>query len=142
METRWRSDQSCPDGEPYHDLTCEVFAARPVRRGMRQRLLPLNGPNANSDADPIRRTTASVGIPRRTGLGQLGVRAQSSNGIAGTTVTWSNGESSAHGNRRRRPIQLQCYSAGGKFSFTFQTTGTFPYHCTIHPGMVGTVVVQ
>jgi plastocyanin len=31
---------------------------------------------------------------------------------------------------------------GGQFSFAFQTAGTFPYHCTIHPGMVGTVVVR
>jgi plastocyanin len=25
---------------------------------------------------------------------------------------------------------------------TFNTKGTFTYHCTIHPGMVGTIVVQ
>jgi plastocyanin len=31
---------------------------------------------------------------------------------------------------------------GAKFSFTFQTRGSFPYHCTPHPGMVATVVVQ
>jgi plastocyanin len=24
----------------------------------------------------------------------------------------------------------------------FTSAGTFPYHCTIHPGMVGTVRVQ
>jgi plastocyanin len=31
---------------------------------------------------------------------------------------------------------------GGRFTFTFQNAGTFRYHCTIHPGMVGTVVVR
>jgi plastocyanin len=25
---------------------------------------------------------------------------------------------------------------------TFQSAGTFPYHCTIHPNMIGTVTVQ
>jgi plastocyanin len=25
---------------------------------------------------------------------------------------------------------------------TFQTAGTFTYHCQIHPGMVGTIVVH
>jgi plastocyanin len=25
---------------------------------------------------------------------------------------------------------------------TFPSAGTFPYHCSIHPGMVGTVTVQ
>jgi plastocyanin len=25
---------------------------------------------------------------------------------------------------------------------TMSTAGTFTYHCTIHPGMVGTIVVQ
>jgi plastocyanin len=31
---------------------------------------------------------------------------------------------------------------GGKFSMTFTVAGSFPYHCSIHPGMVGTVTVQ
>jgi plastocyanin len=25
---------------------------------------------------------------------------------------------------------------------TFPAAGSFPYHCSIHPGMVGTVTVQ
>jgi plastocyanin len=31
---------------------------------------------------------------------------------------------------------------GATFSRTFSTAGTFTYHCTIHPGMVGTVSVH
>jgi hypothetical protein len=31
---------------------------------------------------------------------------------------------------------------GGHFSFMFQNAGTFSYHCTIHPGMIGTIVVH
>lgn len=32
--------------------------------------------------------------------------------------------------------------AGGTFKFTFTATGTFDYHCTIHPFMKGTIIVQ
>lgn len=31
---------------------------------------------------------------------------------------------------------------GASFSQTFQTAGSFTYHCAIHPNMVGTVTVQ
>jgi len=31
---------------------------------------------------------------------------------------------------------------GGQFSSTFSAAGTFAYHCNIHPGMTGTIVVQ
>ncbi|MCJ0906414.1 plastocyanin/azurin family copper-binding protein [Rhodococcus sp. ARC_M6] len=30
----------------------------------------------------------------------------------------------------------------GTFSYTFDDAGTFTYHCTPHPMMVGTVIVQ
>jgi len=33
-------------------------------------------------------------------------------------------------------------AAGGTFSRTFTAAGSFPYHCAIHPGMIGTVTVQ
>jgi plastocyanin len=31
---------------------------------------------------------------------------------------------------------------GARFSFTFQSRGTIPYHCARHPSMVGTIIVQ
>ncbi|QNG17849.1 copper-binding protein [Rhodococcus triatomae] len=30
----------------------------------------------------------------------------------------------------------------GTYSYTFEEAGTFSYHCTPHPAMVGTVIVQ
>ncbi|HTM57849.1 MAG TPA: plastocyanin/azurin family copper-binding protein [Candidatus Udaeobacter sp.] len=33
-------------------------------------------------------------------------------------------------------------SNGTTFSHTFNTAGSFPYHCTIHSGMTGTIVVN
>ena len=32
--------------------------------------------------------------------------------------------------------------AGGSWSFTFDTAGTYPYFCMVHPWMAGTVIVQ
>ena len=31
---------------------------------------------------------------------------------------------------------------GETFTFTFTTAGVYPYHCTIHPTMVGTITVN
>lgn len=33
-------------------------------------------------------------------------------------------------------------SKGYKFIVTFTTAGTIPYHCTIHPSMIGTITVS
>jgi plastocyanin len=61
---------------------------------------------------------------------------------AGTTLTWVNEDNVTHtatanGNQFNGNI-----NPGGSFSFTFSQTGSFPYRCTLHPNMVGTVVVQ
>jgi plastocyanin len=33
------------------------------------------------------------------------------------------------------------FAPGTSFTFTFATTGTYAYHCSIHPTMVGTVTI-
>ena len=63
----------------------------------------------------------------------------------GTTVTWTNLDSTPHqiinnptGTAglgqlfRSSPLET-----GQSFSYTFTSTGMFPYHCNIHPNMVG-----
>jgi plastocyanin len=61
----------------------------------------------------------------------------------GTTVTWMNTDSVVHTSTSDAAgWNSGTVAPGAQFSVAFQTAGTFPYHCSIHPGMVGTVVVR
>lgn len=64
----------------------------------------------------------------------------------GGTVTWTNDDSTVHtvtddlnnvGGPSSGDIQ-----PGSTYSFTFNKTGSFQYHCSIHPSMRGTIVVN
>jgi plastocyanin len=64
----------------------------------------------------------------------------------GDTVTWTNLDSAQHTvtSDPETPVSIGSASLNQDetFSFTFDTPGTYPYHCTIHPGMTGTITVQ
>jgi plastocyanin len=61
----------------------------------------------------------------------------------GDTVTWMNTDTVAHTSTSDASAwDSGSVAPGGQFSRAFQTAGTFQYHCAIHPGMVGTVVVR
>ena len=69
----------------------------------------------------------------------------------GTTVTWTNGDSTLHtvtsgspesGNSGTGTEFDSSYLAAGKtFQHQFSISGTFDYYCTLHPYMKGKVVV-
>src|SRR5262245_1869808 len=88
--------------------------------------------------------SSSVSIP--VGASTLGKAAYAPDEVSvavGTTVTWTNTDSVPHTSTSDVPgWDSGVVAAGGRFSTAFQTAGTFSYHCTIHPGMVGTVVVR
>jgi plastocyanin len=61
----------------------------------------------------------------------------------GTTVVWQNNDTIAHTSTSNAAgWNSGTIGPGQSFQFTFTSAGTFPYHCTIHPNMVGTVTVQ
>jgi plastocyanin len=61
----------------------------------------------------------------------------------GTTVTWVNNDSTAHDSTAvNNSFSTGTIAPGRSGSFKFQSAGSFPYYCTIHPGMAGTVNVQ
>ena len=61
----------------------------------------------------------------------------------GTKVTWTNNDSTAHtvtADSGSGPASGNLTN-GQSYSFTYDTVGTFSYHCSIHPDMTGTVTV-
>lgn len=62
----------------------------------------------------------------------------------GTTVTWTNNDSTAHTvteNDGKDGPASSDVNPGQTYSFTYTAVGTFRYHCSIHPSMTGTVTV-
>jgi len=64
----------------------------------------------------------------------------------GTTVTWVNLDTAPHtiASDPGSPVAFSSgsLSTGASYRFTFSQPGTFAYHCSIHPSMKGTVIVQ
>jgi plastocyanin len=65
---------------------------------------------------------------------------------AGTTVTWTNDDSPPHAiaSDAGSPVTFSSspLANGATFSFTFTQAGSYPYHCSIHPSMKGTIIVE
>ena len=61
----------------------------------------------------------------------------------GTTVTWTNSDDIPHTSVSTEGVfKSKVLDTDEKFSYTFAKAGTYPYFCSIHPKMTGTVVVQ
>jgi len=67
----------------------------------------------------------------------------------GTIVTWDNTDTAAHtataGAAADGPSGVWDSSlimAGGSFTYTADTAGTFDYFCMVHPWMEGTLIVE
>lgn len=62
---------------------------------------------------------------------------------AGTKVTWTNNDGMTHTVTSDNGVfNSGNLSPNATFSYTFNSTGTFTYHCAIHTYMTGTVIVH
>ena len=60
----------------------------------------------------------------------------------GETVTWINDDSGRHTVISKDGVfNSELMGRGQSFSYTFDKAGEYPYSCSPHPNMVGTVVV-
>jgi plastocyanin len=61
----------------------------------------------------------------------------------GTKVTWVNKDDVPHTvTSDNKLFGSRAMDTDDKFSFTFQTPGTYPYYCSVHPKMTGKVIVK
>jgi plastocyanin len=63
----------------------------------------------------------------------------------GTTVTWVNRDDIPHtvvSTDDPKVFKSKVLDTDEEFSFTFTKAGTYPYFCSVHPKMTGTVIVQ
>ena len=89
-------------------------------------------------------TTAAAGAPQAQIVikdfmfGPTSVTVKS-----GTTVTWVNRDDEPHTLASDSGLwRSGALDTGGEFHFTFDTPGTYHYVCTIHPRMLGTIIVE
>ncbi|VVB67597.1 Halocyanin [Candidatus Norongarragalina meridionalis] len=64
----------------------------------------------------------------------------------GTTVTWTNNDDTKHVISSVQGAPSSFFSEplnkGSSFSVTFNHTGSYGYYCTVHPSMMGNVIVS
>lgn len=62
---------------------------------------------------------------------------------AGTTVTWTNRDDIPHTVvANDKSFKSKVLDTGETFSFTPTKPGTYPYFCSVHPKMTGTLIVD
>jgi plastocyanin len=105
----------------------------------------LAGAGCGSSSSPTTPTVAAdVTITMVGDRGNQSFSPNPSSMRVGQTVAWKNGDSIAHdATQDASRFGTGTIGAGATSApITMSTAGTFTYHCTIHPGMVGTLVVQ
>jgi plastocyanin len=61
----------------------------------------------------------------------------------GTRIVWTNRDSDPHTVDSTKGVWTsEALDTDSQFARVFPTTGTFPYYCSIHPFMHGTIVVK
>lgn len=106
-------------------------------------------PTATPTTSPSPASTVAVSIPQNAMT--LGSNAYDPNPVQitpGITVTWTNNDTVPHtvtsmlDNSDPRFWDSGIIPPGGSFSRQFNDEGDFDYFCTLHPAMVGTVMVD
>ena len=98
---------------------------------------PLSQAQPQPQAQPPASGSGSVGIV------DFSFGPQDVTIAAGGTVTWTNNGGVAHtATSNGTEFDSGNLGSNASFSHTFNTKGTYAYHCAIHASMTGTVTVQ
>jgi plastocyanin len=97
----------------------------------------------SSGGSTLQKTTSATDTGNSVTLANFAFSPQILNVKAGTTVTWTNKDSATHTVTSDSGVfDSGNLATNSTFSYTFNSTGNFSYHCAIHPYITGTVKVQ
>jgi plastocyanin len=94
--------------------------------------------------DGDKKADAAPGKPGEIRIVNFEFKPQTAAVKPGTTVTWTNADSSIHDIKDTSPLATPTspsLSKGDTFTITYAQPGTYNYVCGIHPYMTGTVEV-
>jgi len=104
-----------------------------------------NSPPSNNPTGPTVPTTPTTPTPQATDKVTVADNQFTPPDIQvspGTTVTWTWAQGASDHNVSFSDGATSGNKSSGTFTRTFSSAGTFPYSCTLHPGMTGTVTVK
>jgi plastocyanin len=100
-----------------------------------------NNPTNNSSTGNS--SNSSMNMPNMVTIQNFAFSPATTTVKAGTKVTWTNQDSTTHHVvSDTGAFDSGNLNSGQSYSFTFNKTGSYPYHCSIHPSMTGTIIVQ
>jgi plastocyanin len=103
---------------------------------------PAGNPEGMMDADAPMSTYGAADTVY-AGIEGLEYRPNRFEIAPGTTIVWTNRDPLAHSITSDSGVwDSDLIQPDGTWSRTFTETGEFPFHCTPHPFMTGTVVVR
>ncbi|MDH3307600.1 MAG: cupredoxin family copper-binding protein [Acidimicrobiia bacterium] len=95
-----------------------------------------------SASDATAPTAGQAGTTTAVSIDSFAYMPQTITVAVGETVEWTNDQSVGHTvTADDGSIDSGTMANQATFAMTFETAGTFAYHCTIHPNMTGTVTV-
>ena len=122
-----------------------------MKRKYNRRALPLAAAlvlalsSAIYAADPAQPSQVAAVAPGTVTIDNFAFLPASLTVAPGTNVTWTNKDEEPHTVTSAdggKTFKSEALDTDDKFSFTFDKPGTYKYFCSIHPHMVGTIVVK
>ena len=84
----------------------------------------------------------TITIPKSDVYGTTNFSPRTVTVPVGGSVVWSNRDGEKHTTVSDTGLWSSEIGPGADFTRAFPTAGKFDFHCTIHPGMTGTITVQ
>jgi len=98
---------------------------------------------ASTAADSSKPRETAAGAKQQVNIDNFSFTPRTLTVPVGATVTWTNHDDIPHTVvSTKKRFASPALDTDQRFSYRFTARGTYPYYCSVHPMMTGTVVVK